>query len=583
MKFSGYLPSVLLQGASGSMEMEGRFSNDVNHPLVEVQMEALDLAWNGFSVKALSAETKESVTVGLLPAFQLDATAFNGRDILVDELSLSFNPADEKHIVEANLSGEDVSLHTEITLIPEHPKEPFRSNWRGAFEKLELLINQTYSFELSEPAAFEWASESMSFEPLCLKEKSGAAMCASGAHQINGNSSMMMDFTAIPVNYLRDILELEAHFEQHVEGRLEFHQLNGEAPTGGADFKISAGRVLDLNDDEVLSKTSDGRFAFTLQNGNLESGVLDLGLPGSGFIDVDFKVLDIMLDGQRALKGRAIARLEDIKLLGHLALPGVDDVGGSFDSNILLGGTLTDPDFSGGFNLSNGLIRYAPIGLTLEDIEFEGQLEKLDRGVLNGEFRAGEGIGSINGRFLFEDIENLRMDLTLAGEQLLLADTDTLKILTETDLKLKLSPQRVDINGRIGIPNARLTPANLILGGVNDSEDLVVENEEYNPEPDTLEDQSEYRIYGQLEVAFGDDVLIDVPGVKTNIMGSVVYNWSGDPVPVASGNYKLKGSVDVYGPTLQIRNGRISFPEVAANNPNLNIRAEREEIGRAHV
>jgi translocation and assembly module TamB len=78
-------------------------------------------------------------------------------------------------------------------------------------------------------------------------------------------------------------------------------------------------------------------------------------------------------------------------------------------------------------------------------------------------------------------------------------------------------------------------------------------------------------------------VLVQVPGIKTNIMGSVVYNWSGDPMPVANGNYTLNGSVDVYGPTLQIRNGRISFPEVAANNPNLNIRAEREVFGNTQI
>jgi len=582
LKFSGYLPSMLVQGASGNVELEGRYSSDTGSSVMDVQLEALDLAWNGLSVKGMAVDMQTTGIPSSVPIFQLDASGLAWQDMLLDDLSLSLEPAGEKHRLKANLAGDKIAMSTAIALTPESNQDPFTSPWHGVLDELVLAINQAYSFELQEPASLEWLTESLSVGPVCLRENSGAGLCVNGSYQVNGDWLLVTDVTAIPLDYLRDILDLDVHFEQFVEGRLEWHQLHDQAPTGGAEFRIAAGRILDL-DDDVLAETSEGRFGFSLKNGNLESGVLDIAFPGAGFIDVDFDVLDIIDNGERKLQGRAITRLDEIKQIGQLALPAIDEINGQFESNIQLGGTLTDPSFAGGFKLSNGFVRYTPIGLNLENIEFEGLLEKRDRGALKGGFQAGEGIGSVDGRFVFEDFENVQIDIALTGDQLLLVNTDDLKINTETDLRFGLSPQRMDINGHIRIPSARLTPSNLLLEKVSDSEDLVIEARNAETLSDEEEKLSENQIYGQLEVAFGDDVFVAVPGVETSISGSVLFNWKGDPVPLADGNYKLHGKVDAYGPTLEINNGSISFPGVPADNPLLNIRAERDVYGNTQI
>lgn len=583
MKFDGYLPSALLEGASGNVQMEGRFSSNADHPFMDAKLEGRDLAWAGYGINAVSAQTKHSVVAGGLPALQLDATALTLLDLLIDEVTLSFDPRQDKDNLSANLVGEDFTLNTVLTLEPERPDDLLSDNWHGQIEALELLFGESYSFKLNEPAMLEWSSGSVVLQSLCLNEESGAGLCLEGDYQSGDERSLVLDVSAVPLNYLRDILELEVNFEQQLNGRLELHHIDGEDLTGGAEFRLSAGRILDVDDNDVLSETSEGKFAFTLQNGNLESGALYLAFSESSFIDVDYDVLDILHDDKRILKGRVLTHLGDVGLIGHIALPGVDDIGGSLKSDIQLGGTIADPAFDGSFTFENGFIRYEPVGLSLEDIEFAGQLEKRDRGSLSGKFRAGEGVGSIDGSFLFENLENLKVDLALKGDQLLLADTDTLNILTETDLKLGLSPQRMDINGRIGIPMARLTPANLILGSVSDSEDLVIETRGAEVPAPEQEESPGVQVYGQLEVAFGDDVLVKVPGIETTINGSVIYDWTGDPVPIANGSYVLNGSVDVYGPRLDIDNGRISFPEIPADNPVLNIKAQREVLGNTPV
>ena len=583
VKFAGHLPSMLLQGASGNLELEGRYSSDPGQPMFELQVQAIDLAWNDFSVKSLAVNSLETQTAGRIPELQLDAVGVGYKEQLLDELSLSLNPVGEEYKVMMSLMGETLVLNSFMSFVPENRQDPLGGSWQGVLSELALAVGPDYSFELTGPAAITRSAASTSLKPLCLFEKAGASLCLDLDFQNNGDWSIVADATAIPLDYLHDLFELEIHFEQLLEGHMEWHQSNDGAPTGGAEFRITAGRIVDLLDNDVLAETNEGKFAFSLRNGNLESGVLDLEFPGTGFIDVDFDVLDIAVGGEQKVQGRAIAQLNHFILLGQMALPGVDAVDGQFESNIRLGGSLTDPEFDGAFKFSNGFIHYAPIGLQLEDIEFEGRVTQRDRGSFKGRFRAGEGIASLDGDFLFENMERVKLGINLAGEQLLLVNTDTLKILTETELTVGLSPQRMDINGRITVPSASLTPANLILGEVRDSEDLVIENPGGAAEPLATETPAKTEFYGRLEVAFGDDVVIKVPGIETSLSGSTMFNWSGEPVPMADGLYTLKGTVDVYGPMLTINNGSISFPGVPANNPLLNIRAGRDIFGNTQI
>lgn len=583
VKFNGNLPSALLQGARGSLELEGRYSEHASQPLLELELQGLDLLWNDLSVSNLAVTTPGSATVTGFPAIQLDATGVTVNDVMFEKLSLALNPAGDQVELRANLLGEDIVLNSVMNLESKDGIDLPGGDWQGELGALDLAIGQAYHFALSKPASLAWSPDSASLGPLCLSENSTATLCLDLNYQGNGDWSLVADADAVPLDYLRDFLELDIHFEQLVEGRLEWRQPRGKPPTGGADFRITGGRVLDLVDNDVLTQSNEGHFAFKLQNGNLESGVLDIEFPGTGFIDVGFDVLDIMAGGEKAIQGRALARLDHFKLAGQLVLPGVDAVDGQFESDIQLGGSVADPEFDGAFRFSNGFIHYFPIGLQLEDIEFEGRVRRRDSGEFSGQFRAGEGLGELNGRFVFDDIGSARLEIDLAGEQLLLVNTDELKMLTETDLELVLGPQRMDINGRVTIPSARLTAANLQLGVARDSEDLVIENPGAEPVPAAAEAPERSQIHGQLEVSLGDDVLVKVPGVETTITGSTLFNWSGDSVPMAEGGYTLQGVVDVYGPRLTINNGSISFPSVPANDPVLNIRAGRDIFGNTQI
>ena len=119
VKFSGNLPSLLLDGAIGSLELEGRYSSNTRSPLLDVQLEAVDLAWHGFNLKGLAVSTRETGMTGPVPSIQLSASSLSWQDVLFDELSISLNPAGDQYRLTAHLGSENIALSSSIKLAPE--------------------------------------------------------------------------------------------------------------------------------------------------------------------------------------------------------------------------------------------------------------------------------------------------------------------------------------------------------------------------------------------------------------------------------------------------------------------------------
>ncbi len=582
-EFSGQLPSMILQGASGSVEMKARFSSNRSAPLIGMQMQAIDFAWNGLGIKSMEISTSQEPTTKWISTFDLGATGVRWKNEVIDEVSVSLRGRDQDFHLQASLASELVDLNTAVEMTPADVDDLLHGRWSGLLTSLDLIIAQKLNFALAGPASMTWSDGAFSLQAACLNEAGGAGVCAGLEHDAEGQLAITADVTAFPIDYLRHLYELDVKFEQTLDGRLEWNQSSNQKLTGGADFRITAGQVVDLVDNEALLDSNAGKLKFNLRDGNLESGILDIEFPGVGFIDVEFEVTDITDENGRQLTGRAVSQLNNIELIGQLAFPGVAEVNGQFNSNIRLGGTLLDPEFDGGFSLTKGLLHYQPTGLKLEDVQLTGKVDSRDRGSLKGQFRAGEGIGVIEGRFQFENPQNMNLELNLSGEQLLLINTQTIKVLSDTKLDIGLSPNRLDINGRILVPSAHLTPEKLVLETVSDSEDLVIETRGAETAENEKNKTSGTRVFGTLEVAFGDDVKVKVPDINTSVHGSVEYRWNGDVVPVAEGSYLINGTVDIYGPTLNINNGSISFPGVPANNPLLNIRAQRDIFGNTQI
>jgi translocation and assembly module TamB len=580
--FNGPLPGILLNGVNGYAQLDGRFSNHQGKPLIELSMQALDLTWDDISIKALAIQVGEQQGGTPLPSIDVNATRLQWQERVFDEVSLSLQPEGKAHRLTASVASEMVDFTGRAKVQAGAPEASLTGPWSGELEILELIVADSFGFELEEPAAFTWMDASFALPGACFQGTRGEGICTGVSYQANSDLSVNATLNAIPLSYLPEILQLDVGFEQLLSGRVDWRMSAGSAPLGSVDLRVSPGQIVDLIDNEPFMESREGSFGFQMRDGNLEAGVLDIEFPGVGFIDVDFEVQDFALRGQQQLRGVIASQLNDIEIFGQLALPMLDQTGGRFESNIRIGGTLSDPQLDGRFSLTEGVFYYAPTGLRLVDVNLAGKLESRDQGTLDGQFRLGDGIARLDGRFSYENAGQAKLHLDVTGEDLLMINTTNLKMLADMNLNIGLAPGRLDINGNVEVPSAQLTSSNLVINTVTDSEDLVVVNRVQQQEEATAR-QEKTQVFGQLVVAFGDAVNVKIPGVETSITGSVSYNWSGEPVPLANGNYYLNGVVDVYGPRLEFISSSIAFPGVPANNPLLNIRAQREIFGNTQI
>jgi translocation and assembly module TamB len=297
---------------------------------------------------------------------------------------------------------------------------------------------------------------------------------------------------------------------------------------------------------------------------------------------VDFSADDLRLGMDSPIQGMARIDISDIGAVGRL-FPVFDTIEGVLDVDLELVGTLSDPSFRGGASISNGTIENLASGFSFTEISLSGEVTEFDRAVFKGSFRAGEGRGEINTSISFEDLLSPEIDFSLQGDQLTLVDVPDLKLIAKPDLHLTFHEKTLEINGRLEIPTARLSPSYIPKSSVRQSQDIVIVAGELPVKEQDFLKENEIALRGTLEVELGDDVVIDLDVAQIDVTGASRFTWQDKLIPIGDGSFNATGDIQAFGQHLQVTRGRISFPGTPADNPHLNIRAEREIFGNSQI
>jgi len=202
---------------------------------------------------------------------------------------------------------------------------------------------------------------------------------------------------------------------------------------------------------------------------------------------------------------------------------------------------------------------------------------------LTGTFVAGEGRGTIRTRTNGARSARGGLEVELQGSNLTLIDAPDLKAVADTDLAVGFDGKTLQVDGRVEVTHARARPRNIGINRISESDDVVIVRGDLPDADASRNREAELRINGTVEVALGNDVVIDLDVADASVTGSTVFTWNGPPVPMANGRYVVKGQILAYGQKLEITEGAVRFPDVPASDPYLRIRAEREIFGNTEV
>lgn len=565
---------------AGTVRATGNVSMAEEFPSLRLDLQAADLYWRDYALQQLDIVSVDGPSDLPLSLEATGSTLLLGAREL-DSFAIQLGAGEHRQRLQAELSPGDQQIQLELDGRFENWRRPLQSVWTGQVRSVRFDGPGDLAYALQEPAGLRLSAALVSLEQTCLAGNSGERVCLEAGWTGGGNFNTAAQMDALPVDLVNLIYDTELDFSQALNGGFSILS-SGRGLSGEGKIDISPGQIQNRIDPRMATRTGAGELRFNLADGQLLSGQLTLPFSDSGRLDARFEALDISRGADSAINGQFKAGLDDIAVAANIA-PMIDEVRGRLDVDLAIAGTLGSPLVTGETTLRGGAFRFEPLGLRLTDIELQSVIREDNRIELQSTFRAGEGTGELRSSVGTLDIRD-GLNLSLTGETLTLIDVPDLNVVADTDLALGIDSDGLTINGNILVPRARITPIDLTSGGkVSESEDvIIVVNGDGEVEP-TNGNGAPFEMAGTVALVLGDDVIVDLDVAEARVSGTSAFHWDGPHMPVANGQYSIKGRFEAYGQLLDITEGTIRFPGVPASSPNLRIRAEREIFGNPQI
>ena len=576
------LGQVLPQGA-GTLSMQGRVSNLKGQPGLNIVMQGKDLAWKDMHLPAVTIADIETTRPDKVAAFRVELTdPFIGASYL-DSATLDFDlgRSGQTLAVTAARNAYTVELGAEGR-IQNPDAKPLDWRWAGDLSRLVLLSAEEAILHMEEPAELQVSASQAALAQSCLLTGPDSRLCLHGTWKNDSGAEARVKLENFGLDMLARFIPEDIEFTQVAAGELQLNLDQAGISSVLADFSLTPGVIRYRGDDEPILETGEGVAGFRLQDGSMTAGNFDIPLPGQGEVDLDFEISDVGGGLDSPLAGRLRVDLDDLDVLS-IFLPMVDEIRGRLDADLLVAGTVLKPEFNGHLGLADGLLLHRASGLRISDVQLAGQLDPGRRTRLEGSYRVAEGQGRLEAVVDLLDVLSPSVELNITGSGLKLFDAEDLMIVAEPDIQIAWQAGEISIDGSLVVPQALVAPSVIPSATVTESPDLVITAGGDTVKRESEENSARLAIRGSLDVSLGDDVKLDLSVAKADVRGRVKFTWQGDVMPTANGALNVSGEILAFGQLLEISRGTIGFPDVPANNPHLNIQAERQIYGNSEI
>ena len=558
-QFSPLDLSDLWAGAAGRLQGRLAMRGARAAPSYDADLQGAGLVWGEFAAAQLSAK-------GHLPAsgrdgdLRLAAAGVSLAGEKFDRGSLALTGSVAAFHARLSLAGEVGSVDAAATAAGQGQQ------WRGRIEELEVAPRRGPAWRLQSAAGYRYEAGNMQLDHACLlPSTAGGQLCAQaqGTHAAISGSGLplMLAEPWLPDN----ALALRPFGEVDFDG--QFAREAGGAWSGHAQLRSASGglRIIPELPHDVFNY-SDLLLDLKLQQAQLTL-TLAARLPKAGTISGH---LETGLSATAPLRGELhldVRQLDWMELLStDLAAPI-----GELSGTLLFGGQLDAPAISGDARLGQFSAELPALGLKLHDGEFTLRGAADGQAHISGQVTSGEGQLRVDGSLSLRD-RSSPLELTLRGENILVARTPDLDATMSPDLQLRYADGTLHIRGSVGVPSARVDLERLDHS-VSPSADVVV----LDPRQPTS--KSVFLVDTDVQLRLGEAVRLRGFGLDGTLGGSLRIIDRPGRAAQASGTLDIAGRYSVYGRALTITRGRLGYVNSAYDNPTLDIQAEREFEG----
>lgn len=553
---------------AGRLNTEGTVKGRVSAPDVNATLNASNIAFEQNRVSSAALDAKVDWSGNTRSNVDLNIDGIDAAGQQIDDVSLAMDGTPASHSITAKLDS-DIA---QADLAMDGALNKNTMAWRYTLNRLTAAYDKLAPLTLASPASGTVSADAQSISDACLTS-GGSRVCIRGSH--DGQASVAhVTLDDFAYDYGKPFFPEGLDIAGAISGTVDARLPASGNPDVEALLTTSDGYVDMTQPDESVVRIvsmEPGRIRLAMKNSALDASV-NLPLAETGGLEASMSVAGgSNALTERALSGNVNLDITSLDVLEKLS-PEVDDIDGSITGDLSLDGTLAQPDVRGTVGLNASRIVLVTPGLVLSDVSLAavGRGDTID---INAAAKSGGGTLSANGAIALND-SGQDVDLTIQGERFQVVNIPDAVAYVSPDLKVAVTPERVDVTGSVTIPEAAITPRDLPAAGVTTTSGDQVIVEENGQAP--VADAASRAIYADVTVILGDEVSIDGFGLTANLTGDLrVVQQPGD-VPTGTGEIEIvDGAYRAYGQSLDIQEGRILFAGGPVSSPGLDLKAAR--------
>lgn len=357
---------------------------------------------------------------------------------------------------------------------------------------------------------------------------------------------------------------------------------------------VFAGQFTDLSDFKGIGELSlnEGGIELMLEGRKvlvpLKKSVIRLDAAPeliTGNVDFDWgNYLDI--EGELAIQnimkehsplvGKIYAHIPNFDWVAPI-FPYLQDITGTIFAESYFAGLLKQPVIHGNFGINDGALYLPETNTRLEAINLKGSfIEKSSQVEVAGSLKAGEGILTIDSRLNYQ---TLVANATLKGENLMLANTDLMRVIASPNLSATMKDGQYELKGTIDIPtlnyiheSAKGAQRGAIVSA---SPDVVIISKNERKTESALMDQ----LAMEVAVNLGDNIIVGMGNFLVTLEGGVeVLKDYHNPIGAKGVVAVEGGDLSIYGQRLTLDKGQVLFSGGVITNPSLDVQASRRVV-----
>lgn len=548
--------------AAGSLAGSGRLAGTRAAPRLDLELRGRALAWRDYAVGEFRARAALAPDEHSTARLQLLGLHRPGLDFGSLRLAIAGTP--QAHEIDAALS-------TPAGILQARARGGYTGRaWQGELLRASLQLPEGPPWSLAAPADLRLAVERQSLGRACWRQPP-ARLCAEAENGPAGWRAAL-SLSRLPL----------AGLAPWLPGGLDYRgRFDGSASARGGAQGLQARLELALDEGEIsqqqegerlsLLRFDRGKLQAELADNRLQSR-LDFALSDGGELGARLALWPLLGDAPpaaRRLEARFTARTGDFALVPIL-VPEIGSFQGQLNADLLFGGTLAAPTVRGRARFSEGRASLPRQGLRLSDVDLTltGRGERLE---LTGSARSGPG--TLQWRFaLGREAGRWRGAGELRGDRFQAFNSPEAWVLVSPELGLSVDGRELRLDGRVLIPEARLTPRD-VSGAVTASPDQVIVHAD---ETQTTVVEESWRLHARVTTVFGAGVRFAGFGLSAGIRGEVTALEEPGRPTLGQGELRLEnGEYEAYGTRLSIDTGKLIYNGVPITEPALDITAKR--------